>query len=224
MDAEIILDYLKKLSENNNRPWFIENRNSFNIAKNSFELLTGALIGGISAFDRDIKFLEPKDCTFRIYRDVRFSSDKSPYKTNFGTFLAKGGKNGGKAGYYLHLEPGNCFVSGGIYLPDTVSHKAIRSEIYSNPAEFNKILRQSKLEKEFSNLSDEDKLSKGPKGYPKDFEFIDLLKYRSYVFLKPYSDKDVTKENFPVKAIKNFELLHPFVQYLNTAIENYDYN
>ncbi len=220
MEAAIILDYLKLLRENNNRGWFQANKPRYSNARNGFEKVVSTLIKGVYSFDKNIGFLEPKDCIFRINRDVRFSVDKSPYKTNFGTFIAKGGKNGGRAGYYLHLEPGECFVSGGIYMPDAATLKAIRSEIHYDPEGFLEVINHTQFIKTFGELSAEDKLKKGPKDFPADFVYMDLLKYRSYFVIKMFPDKEVTAKGFLEMAIRNFEIIQPLVTYLNNAIEN----
>lgn len=220
METATILDYLKLLSENNNRDWFQSNKELYSNARRGFEEVVSTLIKGVYSFDQNIGFLEPKDCMFRINRDVRFSADKAPYKTNFGTFIARGGKNGGRAGYYLHLEPGECFVSGGIYMPDATTLKSIRSEIHYDPEGFLEVIKNAQFIKTFGELSAEDKLKKGPKDFPIDFEHIDLLKYRSYFVIRMYPDKEVTAEGFLEKAIQNFEIIQPLVTYLNNAIEN----
>lgn len=221
MNTQIILDYLSLLKENNNRDWFHANKNLYTAARNSFEQIVEVLIRGVYAFDQNTGFLEPKDCMFRINRDVRFAADKSPYKTNFGTFIAKGGKNGGRAGYYLHMEPGECFVSGGIYMPDAVALKAIRSEIHYDPEGFLQIIQNPEFKNTFGELSAGDKLKKAPRDFPSDFEYVDLLKYRSYFVIKVYAENEVVSPGYIEKAIENFLVIQPMVAYLNNAIESF---
>lgn len=221
MNTQIILDYLNLLKENNSREWFHANKDLYNSARRSFEQIVEALIRGVYAFDQNIGFLESKDCVFRINRDVRFSADKSPYKTNFGTFIAKGGKNGGRAGYYFHLEPGECFVSGGIYMPDSLTLKAIRSEIHYDPEGFMEIIHDPEFKNTFGELSATDKLKKGPRDFPADFEYVDLLKYRSYFVMKFYPENEVISPGYIEKAVENFLILQPMVAYLNHAIESF---
>lgn len=221
MNTAIILDYLKLLKENNSRDWFHANKVLYTSAKSSFEQIVEALIRGVYAFDQNIGLLEPKDCMFRINRDVRFSADKSPYKTNFGAFIAKGGKNGGRAGYYFHLEPSECFVSGGIYMPDAATLKAIRSEIHYDPEGFLEIIQNPEFKNTFGEMSAEDKLKKAPRDFPADFEYIDLLKHRSYFVTKPYPDMKVNSPGYIEKAIENFQVIQPMVAYINRAIESF---
>jgi uncharacterized protein (TIGR02453 family) len=221
MNTTTILEYLQLLRENNNREWFHTNKNLYTAARSSFEKMVETLIKSVYIFDQSIGFMEPKDCMFRINRDVRFSADKSPYKTNFGTFIAKGGKNGGKAGYYFHMEPGGSFVGGGIYMPDNLTLKAIRSEIHYDPESFLEAVQHPEFKSTFGGLSEEDILKKGPKDFPADFEHIDLLKYKSYVVTRSYYDKEVNATGFVGKIEENFRAMHPLVAFLNNAIENY---
>ena len=134
-----ILLFLNELKNNNNRDWFHANKPKYNEAKVEFENYINNLIPEIGKFDNEIKHLEAKECIFRIFRDVRFSKDKSPYKPNFGAYIVKGGKKSGNAGYYLHIEPENSFLGGGIYMPPSNILKAIRIEIYENIDEFKSI-------------------------------------------------------------------------------------
>ena len=130
MNTKGILAFLNELAENNNREWFQANKPRYEEAKKEFENFVGQLIGEISKFDPQIKTVEAKNCLFRIYNDIRFAKNKAPYKTNFGASIAKGGKNGGYAGYYLHIENGASFVAGGVYMPQADKLKLIRKEIY----------------------------------------------------------------------------------------------
>ena len=135
-----ILDFLTNLKANNNRDWFNENRNLYDDAKSDFESLINRLIPAIYNFDPDIGTLSAKQCVFRIYRDVRFSKDKSPYKTNMGGFIARGGRKGGFAGYYLHIDPQQSFIAGGMHMPPPNILKKVRQEILYNIDEFKSII------------------------------------------------------------------------------------
>ena len=123
------LNFLKKLTKNNNKEWFDKNRSVYEDAKLEVKALVQQTIEKIATFDPSIASLEPKDCMFRINRDVRFSKDKSPYKNNMGFMIAPGGKKSIKGCYYVHIEPGNCFVAGGIWVPMPEQLKSIRQEI-----------------------------------------------------------------------------------------------
>lgn len=220
METNIILDFLRKLSENNTREWYQGNKDFYLLAKRNFEGILETVISGIYSFDKDIGLLQPKDCVFRIFRDVRFSANKLPYKTNFGAFIARGGKKSGKAGYYFHLEPGKCFIAGGIYMPEPTVLKAVRKEIFNYPEEYLEIVDNEEFNKVYPHLMDEDKLKKPPRDFPKDFEHIELLKHRSYTFWKEYPDSMVLSGNYPERVISDFSILRPFISFINNAIEN----
>lgn len=212
------LQFLRDLSKNNNRDWFHENNERYQIAKKEFEQFINIVIMEISQFDPSIKNVKPKDCIFRINRDIRFSNDKSPYKTNMGGYIVPGGRNAGNAGYYIHIEPENCFLAGGIYMPPTDRLKAVRTEIYENADQFKEIIYNKEFVKQFGDLSVEDKLKQPPKGFPKDFADIDLLKYKHYSVLKAVSEKTVTSKSYLKETVETFRVMFPFILFINEAI------
>lgn len=218
MISKQVIDFLKDLKENNYKEWFQDNKTRYQKAKKEFEQLIAHTIADIAQFDKSVLSLEPKHCIFRINRDIRFSNDKSPYKTNFGGFIVPGGKNAGYAGYYIHIEPGNCFLAGGIYMPPPDRLKAVRTEIYENTDDFKKIINDKNFKAHFKELSVEDKLKTAPKGFPKDFEDIDLLKYKHYTVLKPVSDNMVASEKFMDEIHETFKALYPFNSFINEGI------
>ena len=211
--------FLKTLSQNNNREWYHANKSIYNEAKQEFEHVTELLLHEVSKFDKDIAGLTPKDCIFRIFRDVRFSADKSPYKTNFGTFLTRGGKKAGFAGYYLHVEPGNSFIAGGIYMPPSPVLKAIRDDLLEHIEEYKEIIHSPEIANNFGDLSGE-KLKNPPRGFPKDFPDIDLLKFKSYGFSRMKTDKEMMGEDILNEIVSSFRMLFPFIRFLNEAILN----
>ena len=146
------------------------------------------LIAELKQMDKTISHLEVKDCTFRIFRDVRFTTDKTPYKINFGAFMARGGGRKSEfGGYYFHLEPGSCMAGGGVWMPQPDILKAMRQEIYMNPEEFLEIIQSPDFNKQFDGLFQEYKLKTAPKDFPKDWPHIEWLKYKSYATGKPIS-------------------------------------
>ncbi|MCE9501336.1 MAG: DUF2461 domain-containing protein, partial [Leptospira sp.] len=162
------VEFLKKLKKNNNKQWFDQNREEYENAKQDFRVFTEKLIGETGKFDRQIAKLTARECIFRINRDIRFSKDKSPYKTNFGTFLVMGGKKSGFAGYYFHLEPGNeSFSGGGIHTPSPEVLLKIRQKIAGNSETLHEILNNKIFAKSFGGVSGE-KLKTVPKGFSKD--------------------------------------------------------
>lgn len=222
LSKEILL-FLTDLKENNYKEWFHENKLRYQKVKKEFEQFINHTIADIAQFDSAVQNLEPKDCIFRINRDIRFSKDKSPYKTNFGGFIVPGGKKSGNAGYYIHIEPGGCFLAGGVYSPPPEILKAVRTEIYENADDFKKIINNKDFKKHFKELMTEDMLKTAPKGFPKDFEDIDLLKYKHYTVAKQISDDFVTSEKFVDEIRETFKTLLPFNKYINEGI-NYQLN
>ncbi|MHC1708551.1 MAG: DUF2461 domain-containing protein [Bacteroidales bacterium] len=215
------LDFLKDLSQNNNREWFDANRNQYEKAKKIFEGITDKLLTGIKVIDPTIGAVKAKDCTFRIFRDTRFSHDKTPYKTNMGSFMARGGRKSIYAGYYLHLEPGGkSFAGGGIYMPPADSLKLVRQEIFYNVDEFKKILNHKDFKKIYNGLdSMGDELKKAPQGYDPAWPDINLLKYKSYVVGKYMSDEELSSNNALEGILPAFKSLQPLVSFINRALE-----
>lgn len=209
--------FLRLIQENNNREWYHAHKKLYQEAKQEFDYITELLINETGNFDRDIKGLIPKDCTYRIFRDVRFSNDKSPYKSNFGAYLCKGGKKSGFAGYYVHIQPGNSFISGGVYLPPSHVLRAIREDIFEHTEEFKEIILSPAFTKIFNGI-DANKLKTAPKGFPKDFTDIELLKYTSYTISKSKSDKQMSDNSIIDEILVAFETMYSYNRFLNEAI------
>jgi uncharacterized protein (TIGR02453 family) len=218
MNSKTILAFLQELNENNNQEWFHSHKTEYIEAKQEFETFVNKLIPAIAEFDKGIKNITAKDCTYRIYRDIRFSKDKTPYKINMGAYMVKNGKKSNKAGYYFHLEPGGSLLAGGIYMPPPDVLKLVRSEIYYNVEEFKKIIYNKQFVKLFGEL-DNDKLVNAPKDFPKDFPDIDLLKYKNYTFIHKLSDKQMYSENLLEETISIFKMMYPFNSFMNRALE-----
>jgi uncharacterized protein (TIGR02453 family) len=223
MLSKSLFQFLSDLKENNYKEWFHENKPTYQKAKKEFEQFIALTIADIAQFDKSIQNLEPKHCIFRINRDVRFSNDKSPYKTNFGGYIVPGGKKAGNAGYYIHIEPGNCFLAGGIYMPPSDRLKAVRTEIYENTDDYKKILNNKNFKKHFEEILNEGKLKTAPKGFPKDFEDIDLLRYKHYIVSKKIDDKLVISDKFTDEIRETFKAVYPFNSFINEGI-NYQLN
>ena len=175
------LDFLKKLKKNNNREWFNANKKLYEDAKYDFEIFVFELIQKIAEFDESVSGLEPKNCIFRIYKDVRFSKDKSPYKTNMGAFICKGGRKNNAAGYYIHLSPGECFLAGGLYMPMPDKLLDVRNRIASNYKAFVKIVQDKEFKKYYGELWQGDKLKTAPKGFDKEHPAMEYLKLKSFI-------------------------------------------
>ncbi len=215
-----VLKFLSELKENNNKEWFDLNRKRYEESRKKVIFLTELINQEIAKFDPEIGIQDPKNCVFRIFRDVRFATDKTPYKTNMGSFIAKGGRKSISAGYYLHIEPGISFVGGGSYCPPADALKAFRTEIFDHPDEFKALIRNDKFLKVFPEMYD-DKLKTAPKGFPKDFPEIDLLKYKSFAFTSKLDDAVVTSDAYVDKIMAAMKELYPVNRFLNTAIDKW---
>jgi uncharacterized protein (TIGR02453 family) len=215
----IIVKFLEELGKNNNREWFHANKAKYEEAKTEFEHFVNSLIPAIAKFDDSIRFLTAKDCIWRIYKDIRFSKDKTPYKTNMGAFMAKGGKKNHGPGYYFHIEPGNFFLSGGIWMPAPDITKKIRQEIYYNYDEFNGILNNKEFKKYFSGIDDWDRQKLPPREFPKDFPGMKLLKNRSFTVSHEYGEKILYSETLLDYTVKVYKAMLPYNKFLRRAIE-----
>ena len=215
-----VFQFLKELTANNNREWFQANKKTYEQAKLSIEDFIKELIIGVQSFDDSVVGMTPKDCMFRINRDVRFSNDKSPYKTNIGGFIAKGGHNAMNAGYYLHIEPGKSFLGGGIYLPPADKLKMLRNEIYFNAPIFKKIIADTTFKKYFTEIWDDAKLKNAPKDFPKDFADIDLLKFKNYTIIHPLKDEQIMQADFYQYVLDVFKAMFPLNRFLINAISH----
>lgn len=208
------LAFLTELVDNNNREWFAEHKERYETAKADVLAFIAELIPVLSAVDPETQ-TEPKKCLMRIYRDIRFSKNKSPYKNNYGiSFSIKGSKG---PEYYLHLQPGKSFFAGGYWMPEAADLKNIREEIDYNTSEFLEII-QAKGFTSLYTLSTEDSLKKAPKGYDPSHPQIELLKLKSYIASFPISDEELFKPSIVNHLKKAFEGVYPFVQFLKRAV------
>lgn len=210
------LNYLKK---NNNKEWFDKNRKNYKAAKADYLTFVEKVLSEIKKKDPSLEGLEPKQCVFRINRDVRFSKDKSPYKTNMGASFSKGGKKIAKAGYYFHCEPGQAFIAGGLWMPMAPELKKVRQEIDYCFTEFNKIITAKKFTAVFNNLDSSEKLSRPPKGYEENNPALEYLKLKSFIVSVPISDADLTDKNLIKKVVSTFEIMMPLIHFINRALE-----
>lgn len=216
------LKFLKDLKKNNNKPWFDANRKRYEEAKTDFANFIQQVIDIYGKKDKTITSLKAKDCMFRINRDVRFSKDKSPYKSNFGASINKGGRKAMNiAGYYFHLEPGQLFVGGGLYQPMPPELNKVRQEVDYCFDELKKIISAKKFKTVYKDLdkSKEFTLSRVPKGYENDNPAAEYLKLKSFIAFTTLTDKDVTSKTLLKKTVDSFETLFPLIIFLNRATE-----
>lgn len=222
MSLSLSLEFLTKLVQNNNKPWFDANKAQYQEARAEFVAFVEKLIPEIQKFDPAIN-LSAKDCIFRINRDLRFSKDKRPYKNHFGAYIAQGGRKSILAGYYIHVEPAdgeflsNSLWAGGIYCPEPKTLLAIRNDIYDYTEEYKELINNPAFAEKFSWL-DGKLLRTAPKGFPKDFPEIDLLKRREYSFGKLIDKKTLCSEQLFEHTIETFIAMKPLNDFLNRAI------
>jgi uncharacterized protein (TIGR02453 family) len=197
------------------------NRAPYLAAKADFENFVAQVIDKTGALDADIKILQAKNCVFRMNRDVRFSKDKSPYKTNMGASFAKGGKKSIYAGYYFHCQPGNSFVGGGLWMPMPGDLLKIRQEIDYNFRDFSKIIHSKKFSAQYAglNMDSEYRLVRPPKGYDESNPAIAYIKLKSFVAMKPVADTELTSKTLVKDTVTAFAALQPLVQFINQALD-----
>ncbi len=212
------VDFLKKLEKNNDRDWFNANKEAFVRANDNVIAVAGELISLVARFDSTVVGIDPKSCVFRIYRDVRFSQDKSPYKTNLGAFIAPGGKKAMLPGYYFHVQPKMFFSAAGKHMPDSAELLKIRSYIAKNTKDFFKIVQAKKFHERFGGFHDGDKLTKPPKGFDADHPAIEYLKLKSFTVGEEFTEKDVLSKDYPNMLAESFRAAFPLVEFLRSAL------
>lgn len=214
-----ILSFLQDLSANNHRDWMAQNKKRYEAARGGFLHFLDEVLQELKLADPSIAHLQAKECVFRINRDVRFSNDKSPYKTNFAAYLCVEGRKSFAPGYYLHIQPGQSFIAGGIYMPQGEWLKKIRQEIDYNPEPLLSFLQK---EESFFGQLEGDKLQRAPKGYGEDHPNIGLLKLKSFLVQKSFSDAELADPHIGKKMAGGFIRMIPLIAYLKEAIETED--
>ena len=218
MNIPEILDFLKRLSENNTREWFQEHKNEYQNAQSSFENLLADIIARVSLFDESISHVRPHDCTYRIYRDVRFSADKSPYKNHIGGYINARGKKSNHCGYYVHLQPGNCMLAGGAWCLPAPILKAVRQSIADETEEFRNIVENPTFKKTFPVIG-ESHLKTLPKGFSKDFPYPEYLRPKDYSVCHAVKDDFFHQKDWLEQTGQIFRLMKPFNDFINFTID-----
>lgn len=214
------LKFLKDLKKNNNKPWFDSHRKDYEMAKADFANFIQSVIARHGKTDKSISQLKAKDCMFRINRDIRFSKDKSPYKTNMGAYICGTGKKSIFGGYYFHCEPGQSFMGGGLWMPMPPELNKVRQEIDYNLKKFKKIINSQTFQLVYKDLSrsEEYVLTRVPKGYEPTNPAAEYLKLKSFVALTNLKDTDITSKNLVIKTTSAFKALQPLIEFLNEAV------
>jgi uncharacterized protein (TIGR02453 family) len=214
------LAFLTDLKNNNNREWFQANQKRYNDYKKNYKEIAEAFIAEISKGDTSLQHLEFKNCTFRINRDIRFSKDKSPYKTNMGLWFSAGSKHNNLAGYYVHIEKGASFIAGGLYCPEAPELKKTRREIAGFYEDLEEIVADKNFKKIYNSLDRDENntLKTAPKDYPKDHPAIEFLKLKSFTATAKITDKELESENFVTETTKKLLALKPLVEFINRGL------
>lgn len=213
------LNFIKDVAENNNREWFAANKEVYEAAKADVLALVGTLIPELAKIDPLLSAeADPKKSLLRIYRDVRFSKNKDPYKNNFGIWFSAKSRGGNEPGYYLHIQPGKSFIAGGYWMPDAPHLKLIRQEIDYNIGDFKEIISEKDFKKNFK-LGFDNALKNAPKGYDPADPNIEFLKLKSFEATQKIEDEEFLKANLVNKLISSFKTVQPLVAFLRNAIE-----
>jgi len=212
-------DFLKELVENNNREWFQVNKDRYEEARENVVEFTGELIKKLHKIDPLINAdLDAKKCVMRIYRDIRFSKDKTPYKSNFGVSIPTSGTKAGRAEYFLHIAAGNCFIAGGYWMPPTDHLKAIRQEIDYNGNALKQIIDDPEFVELFGDFRKQEQLKSLPKEYSSDNENIDLIKLKSFVAFHQLKDEALADEGSVELIAAICSRIYPLNVFLNNAL------
>ncbi|MFV8326104.1 DUF2461 domain-containing protein [Flavobacterium sp. ZS1P14] len=214
------LQFLDDLKTNNNRDWFLENKKRYEAVKNDYQQLVGDLLNAMKPMDPSLEMLEVKNCTFRINRDIRFSKDKTPYKSHLGIWLSSGAKGLNRSGYYIHLEKGASFIAGGLYCPEAEDLKKMRKEIAYFHDDLEAILDDKNFKKEFKDFDRNEKntLKNPPRGYEKEHPAIEFLKLKSFESSQRIDISVATKKDFVATVSKKLIVLKPLNDFINRAL------
>jgi uncharacterized protein (TIGR02453 family) len=215
-DLQSVLKFAGDLKQNNNRGWFQDHRSDYEIARARFEDYVAALIQELSKTE-PLADLSPKDCIFRLNRDLRFTKDKTPYKPYMSAYIAPGGRKSRLLGYYVHIEPGNAMLAGGLYEPNTQQLTSWRDAIVRDPRPFKDITGSETFRKFFGEVGGE-RLKTIPRGYPKDHPEADLLRLKTVTVTRHLTDTEVASPAFFPETIETFRVIKPFLKYFDTFL------
>lgn len=232
MQAKRILSFLDGIKKQNSREWFKEHKEEYNAVRADFEEGISAAILRISEFDSSVKQLTVKDTTYRFYRDTRFSTDKSPYKTHLGAYIAAHGKKAFHGGYYIHLEPGHCLVSCGNYWLPTNILTSCRNEIMANIDQWRKIVESKTFVETFGHPGENnwdspkgfglESLKTAPSGFPRDYEFIQYIRMKDYCCWKAVPDSFFEGDKWLDDMSEILKIGKPMMDFINSVIDDYE--
>lgn len=223
MDIPVIFHFLEQLAANNNREWFHANRDHCETARAEFEKLVTAIISRISTFDESIAGIQASECTYRMHRDLRFSQDKTPFKTHFGAYINAKGKKSQHCGYYVHLQPGNSMLAGGSISPPPKLLKALREAVYENIDEYRSIVEDPEFKKYFPSIG-QTFVKTAPKGFPKDFAYMDYLKCKEFSCTCHVADDFFVSPTLLDNVEDIFSQLKRFGNFTNYTVDDFEYS
>ncbi len=232
MESKKIVGFLRELMANNSRPWFQEHKAEYMAVRADFEEGVAKAIGRIAEFDPSIAHLTVKDCTYRFYRDTRFSTDKSPYKNHLGAYIAAHGKKALHGGYYIHLEPDHCLLACGNYWLPTNILTSCRNEIMANEEEWLRCVENDEFQKYYGADEDADwdskqgfgleKLKTCPAGFPRDYPYMRYLRMKNYCCWHQVSESFFQGDKWLDKMVPMFKAAKPMMDFMNSVIDDYE--
>lgn len=212
------LEFLEDIQANNNRDWFLSQKKRYEEYKKEYHALIAAFLDEMKPKDSNLELLEVKNCTFRINRDIRFSKDKSPYKTHMGIWMNTNASGTNAPGYYIHIEKGKSFVAGGFYSPENIDLKKIRKEIAFFHDDLEAIVQDKNFKKYYSGLDKNNTLKTAPKDFDKEHPAIEFLKLKSFTVSHPISDKELFDKDFVKKTSQKLIAIKPLIDFLNRGL------
>ena len=216
------LQFIDDLTANNNRDWFLEHKKRYDKFKSDYQSLVAAFLSELKPLDASLEFLEVKNCTFRINRDIRFSKDKTPYKNHLGIWMSSGVKGSNRAGYYIHIGKNESFIAGGFYSPEADDLKKVRKEIAFFYEDLEEIVSEKSFQKIYGSLDTSNTLKNAPKDYEKDHPAIEFLKLKSFTATQKFDYNEATKDDFVKKTVAKLILLKPLNDFINRALTTED--
>ena len=220
-DIDLVYAFLRDIAVHNDRAWFAGHRDEYDRARMIFEGMAQQLINRLGIMDSSLAHLTVRDCTYRFYRDTRFSEDKSPYKRHFGAYVAAHGKKAFHGGYYLHVQPGECMIAGGAYcLPSNIL-KAVRQSIVDSTEEFRSIVEEPEFKRLFPVFGME-RLKTLPAGFPRDYPFPEYLRPKDYSVFTCVSDDFLRQDDWLDQTLDVFRKMKPFIDFINYTIDDYE--
>ena len=218
------LQFFADLNANNNTEWMHANKKRYENYKKDYHNYIASLLAEMKPLDKSLELLEVKNCTFRINRDIRFSKDKAPYKSNMGAWFSQNKNRKNAPGYYIHFEKGNSFIAGGVWCPDATELKQIRKEIEFFHDDLEKIIANKTFKKEFGAIDEDEKnkLKNAPKGFDAEHPAIEFLKLKSFTASEKIDDKLFTDKNFSKVVAQKLIALKPLNDFLTRALETND--